>query len=237
MLDVVGAMLSIVSFALGIIQFGIFAYTVYLAFSIRRSLSVRQYRNQALGVGLVALAWILLFFDFSALLSAHDYAYFTVVAGLIVMMLFFWVDTSVLAARRSDPLLRDTLHWRRLRVIIWVLVILATVAAASLASYYQMDTGAEPQFMYNLGYGLGVGFLPATIVVIAGIVVLPISAHRARDKFLRRSFEWFGAFVVVLPFVGATTIPIETFAGLTIAGYCLYRSARSLVPHGIAQGA
>jgi hypothetical protein len=229
--------LIIVTNALAVIQFGIFAYTVYSAISIRSALSIRLYRNQALGLGLVALAWILLFFDFSAFLSNGRYGLFSAGAGLVMMMLFYWVDASVLAARRYDPLLRDSLHWRKLRVIFWALIICSTVIAASFASYYQVTTGVEPKFMYTLGFGFGIGFLPAYIVVIAGIVALPISAYRTKDRFLRRSLEWFGAFVIILPIVGATSIPIETFACLIIAGYCLYRSARSLVPHGIAQGA
>jgi hypothetical protein len=89
--------------------------------------------------------------------------------------------------------------------------------------------------MYTLGFGFGIGFLPAYVVVIAGIVALPICAYRTKDKFLRLSLKWFGAFVVILPFVGATAIPTETFVGLIVAGYCLYRSARSLVPHGISR--
>jgi len=237
LLDVASTISFVVTNALLVIQFGIFAYTVYLALSIRRALSVGAYRNQALGVGLVALAWILLLLDYAVLGATHDYGPFSGVVGLVMIMLFYWVDSSVLAARRSDPLLRDTLKWRWLRVVIWVLIVSATVVAASLASYYQITTGIEPQFMYGQGYGFGVGYLPATIVVIAGIVALPISAYRTKDRFLRRSLEWFGAFVVILPIVGATTVPIETFAALTVAGYCLYRSARSLVPHGIAEGA
>jgi len=234
----IGTVTQVVTATLGIIQFAIFAYTIYLAVDIRRALSVRPYRDQALGIGFVSLAWNLLFLGgFAALSVIHDYGLFAAVVGIVMIMLFYWVDSSVLAARKSDPFPRDILRWRELRIVVWLVLVAVTILAISVASYYQITTGTEPHYIANVGFGFGIWNLPAFIVVIVGAVALPISAYRTRDAFLRRSLKWFAAFVVVVAFVGITPAPIETFAGLAIAGYCLYRSARSLIPHGIAERA
>jgi hypothetical protein len=214
------------------IPLGIFAYTVYWAFNIRRAQNVRLYRNQALGMGFVAFAWILIFFDFIIFGTAGLFGPFSLFFGLIMMMLFYWVDASVLAARMADPLLRDTLHWRALRLYLWGLMIATVVIAVTLTSYYEFAVGVEPQFMTNLPIGVvsGVTYLPAVVPIYSGIIALPIAAYRSRDKFLRRSLAWFAGFVAVIPLVGATNLGIVIFPGLAVGAYFLYRSVMSLIP-------
>jgi hypothetical protein len=217
-----------------VIPLAIFGYTIYWAFNIRRSQQVKLYRNQALGMGFVAFAWILIFFDFIIFGTTGLFAPFSLFFGLIMLMLFYWVDVSVLASRRSDPRLRDTLEWHKLRPYLWVLMVASIVVAFSLSSYYEFFVGVEPQFMTNFPIGIvsGIAYLPAAIPVYSGIIALPIAAHRSRDRFLRRSLAWFVGFVAVIALLGAglSNYGSLIFPALAFAAYFLYRSVMSLVP-------
>ena len=96
----------------------IFSYAGFWAFSIRQALAVRLYRRQAFGVGFVVLA---MFFTFAVFALVPGTANLEVAAGLtnsafylLFFVMFYWLDTSILATHRADPLLRDTLHWSKI---------------------------------------------------------------------------------------------------------------------------
>jgi hypothetical protein len=230
--------IALIPDVLALLSLGIFAYAAYWAFNIRRAQTVRIYRNQALGMGFVSLAWILVFFNYVVVFHSGLYGLFVLFDSLIIMMAFYWVDASVLAARRSDPLLRDTLHWQKLRVYLWGLLVASAAVVVFLTAYYEYVIGVEPQFMLNLPLGLttGVVSLPSQEVVYPSIIALPIAAYRSRDVFFRRSLAWFAAFIVMIEIVGSfgtssSFLPtLGVFGSLTIAAYCIYRSVKSLVP-------
>ncbi|HZW54889.1 MAG TPA: hypothetical protein VFF30_01220 [Nitrososphaerales archaeon] len=104
-------------------QLPIYVYAAYWAFSARQALAVRLYRNQSLGIGLIVLAfWASLGSGFtpgSAPLQLRV-ALIQVSFILAVIVLFYWIDASLLASRRSDPLLRDTFRWSNLRIPFWI---------------------------------------------------------------------------------------------------------------------
>jgi hypothetical protein len=236
--DILGLVLSTLANLVPFLYLAVLAYTVYLSITVRRALSVGEYRKQALGVGLIALAWMLLLLDYGVQAVTGSYALFSLGFGLVMMALFYWIDSSVLAARRTDPFVRDTLWWARLRYVLWALTVAATFVAASLAYYYQATLGTEPLFMFNGQYG--VGYMPSWFVLAAGVIALPISASRARDKILRRNIGWLGAFVILIQIVGVEPSSVANsqfgiFGVLFIASLCLYQSTRSLVPHWIAR--
>jgi hypothetical protein len=236
--DLLSSILNAFGVAEALVSQGIFAYAAFFAFSVRRTFSSALYRRQATGIGFVSLAWILVFIDYVVIEGIFNlYATFFFVNSLLSLLLFYWIDAAVLAARRSDPLARDTLHWQKTRIVLWFAIIAATIGMTALATYYQVITGAEPQFMNDFALDIGVGFIPAGIATVTGLIVLPLAAYRTRDKFLRHSIAWLGAFVAIL-IVGNWLNAlggIGTFSYLIIAGYCLYKGARSLVPHSIAR--
>lgn len=222
----------------------IFAYAAYWAFAIRRSLAVRLYRNQALGVGLIALGPVvfsveLLVFG-GAATTLLDTIYVATGFGL-TLLTFYWIDASVLAARRSDPLLRDTFHWTRLRFLLWTLIIVGVVASVIgvvLTGFSSID------FFYTFSGGPALWLLPTLATAISGIVVVPTIALRSRDAVFRTHLRWFALFegavlililasaagIVFITSISASGSSLIEFATFLGGGYCLYRSARSLVP-------
>ena len=242
--DVVVSLGSI-AVALGI------SYSVYWAFSIRSALARSLYRHQALGIGLVGI-----FGEFSILVAALLFVYdlgsilkgvvtpLFLASGLTVvgfeLALFYWIDSSILAARRSDPLLRDTFGWRRLRFLTWILLIVLGIASVALPqSVFQGDFSST---------GVLLGYLPVFVVVLSGAVVLPIAARRSGDATLRKHLAWFALFVagiflsntpnavqglssgqgdLLAP--SALSLGLQYLIGLG-ASYFIYRSVRSLAP-------
>lgn len=206
-----------------------FLYAVYWSFNIRRALFVRIYRYQALGVGLVAL--VLVLFNVLGLIVPFPLRFV-----ITQFTLMFWVDRSVLTARRSDPLLRDTFHWKRgLRFLPWALMVFSFAVLS-------IENEPVPRDILNFASFLMFNFVP----YVSGAIILPIVAWRSKDTRLRKHFEWFGLFAlftILSFFVGGffpeltgTFFPETLTAQLIVTvlslvpGFCLYRSAKSLVP-------
>jgi len=225
------------------------SYNAYWAFRIRRALAVRLYRNQALGIGLVAL-----FGESEFVIIALAYAYdlqafFTfkltpLTEALIIsavafeLVLFYWIDASILAARKSDPLLRDTFGWRRLRAPFWVLIF------ASIAVAVALPISA---FHGNFSFpGILSAYSTFLAIMFAGALVLPVAASRSGDMTLRRNLLWFAFFVGGVFLSGVPSIVLSTNVNGVLqanavslslvylislaAAFSLYRSVKSLVP-------
>jgi hypothetical protein len=163
------------------------------------------------------------------------------------LTIFYWIDTSMLAARRSDPLLRDTLHWKRLRVVFWAGIILSfgiqfTAIVYLLGPFALVDplSGAGTEPPPALGLTIIAPFL---LTGLAGLLLV-IAGRRSKDTNLQRSLRWFGLFVASLlvvlvavpaqfigPLVGVEYASNTIFnAGQLAGGYFLYKSVKALVP-------
>jgi hypothetical protein len=215
------------------------AYPAYWAFDIRHALFVRLYRRQALGIGLVSIAIGLLFTYFAILNSFPPSSSVNpaiiiltiIMADLVLLITFYWVDVSVLAGRRSDPLLRDTLNWSRIRPFVWGVLLFS---GALLIIF------SNPSSTPILVLGTVVVLLP----LVFGSILLPIVARRSGDPTLRRHLRSFALFLVSLiieavlyntspayaPTVGALLVTLLIDSTLVVAAYFLYSSVRSLAP-------
>jgi hypothetical protein len=201
------------------ISLSVYIYPLYWALDIRRALAVHLYRNQALGIGLVSISFM------AAEIDPTGTAY-----GIAVIVAFYWIDASVIAGRRTDPLLRDTLHWSRLRYGLWALLVISYVP-----EFVNIVLTRNPYYTpSNSVFGaLAVaGFLVAPV---SGIVVLPLVAKRSRDPAFRRHVAWFGL-SVAMPFAGIIIgsvhdfYALQYFVSFALQGFFMYKSARSLVP-------
>ncbi len=205
-------------------------YVGYWAFIIRRSLAVPIYRQQALGIGSVTIF-------FFVLLPAFQYFSSNFVRSLLIAPFFvatlYWVDASILAARRSDPLLRDTVHWSRIRFVFWAMILAGFILM--VLSYIGLSTS-------NFIVSLVSDFLIFFYIVgpfLLGAAILPIVSRRSGDASLRRHLTWFGVFALLLLLsflrflVPGHTQFFLTWSGIlafAVALYPLYRSVKSLVP-------
>ncbi len=217
--------------------FGIWLYAAYWGFNVRRALAVKLYRNQALGIALISIMLIpdLIAHGLVGLGGRQYIVAFSVIETCYALVLFYFVDASVLAGRRSDPLLRDTLHWRTVRLYVWPVVVAVWIGLDSFAVYLQTTNATvstQTGSIWAALFGL-VWLLPA-------VIVLPITAFRSKDPRLHSHFAWFAVFVALsfLPTLfGNGAVVVSTLVngilldtGLVFWGYALYKSARALVP-------
>jgi hypothetical protein len=205
-----------------ILFFGIsifpFVYPAYWAFDIRKALRVRLYRSQALGIGLVCISYVAGAWD------STGTAY-----GLFILVVFYWIDASFRAARRSDPLLRDSLYWTKLRIPFWILnggIIIGGTIAILLGYSIFVPTSS------SLGGALV--SVPFFIVAASGVALGTVVAGRSGDWNLRKHLAWFALFIFTqFASIGVAQVNSLSgfvyFLGFEFAGFFLYKSARSLV--------
>ena len=239
-LFIVTAITASVSFDIAVVvalitYIAIISYAAYWALSIRRALAVRLYRNQELALGFVTVFQLLDLTSHAVFIPLGYYLVYFVGEATVSLVTVYYIDASVLAGRMSDPLLRDTLRWRRLRKFLWPGIVIYLLAIISAATYSQYSTGGVPFFTLN---AVGVLFNLAWGLIF--VVAIPLTALRSKDPLLRKHLGWFTAFIAlgfILAPVGNGLVPLPTLVGglLTVGsliaeGYCLYRSARALVP-------
>jgi hypothetical protein len=231
-----------------IVTVPMFSYAIYWAFDIRRALVVRLYRRQALGIGIVVLAIWATLGIFVGLPSSISLQLSTAVSNLAFYLLFFvlfyWIDASILASRRSDPLLRDPLYWSKVRIPIWGANILTWGTILLLIAYSEFTN--DVSLLNELNNGtfsnpiLAVAYNFPFVVLLCGVIYLPAIAIRSGkwDRALRRHFIWFAPSSALLMFfffiagsLPVTPVGLVAFYFLILLiGFTLYRSAKALVP-------
>jgi hypothetical protein len=227
------------------------SYAAYWSFVIRRRMMTRLYRRQTFIVGLISLygaASIVLFYAVyffapelptalkPGLVNVQEFLY-----GSIFAIGLAWADSSIRVGHRLDPLLRDSFRWSRIRWVLWVLMLLSTIA---------FFAGNGLTTVYDLL--AKVGLVSALVLLGISVVVVFRAARRAADRNYRRSVEWFGAFLVFFLIYNAGFVPLllvlsvsdifaytpVVFTWAIVANlvtvpmlfYCLYKCSRSLVP-------
>jgi hypothetical protein len=207
-------------------------YAAYWAFAIRRATVGHIYRNQALWLGVLSVIVLTAIVPTPTTNSAIVIVLINLPVIILALVLFSYVDATVPVARRSDPLLRDILHWGRLRPFAWGALILAEIWGA----YGQITSN-------NTGSSVVIGLL---LLVVIGVPPMLIGARRSMDPILRKSLKWFGLSLLTLlglllvalaevavnlpspELLNYSQIPYNMVA--LLFGYSLYRSARSLAP-------
>jgi len=217
-----------------------FAAASFRAFSLRRAITVSIRRRQELGLGLVAASfgWICLevvLIGGGSGLSGDLYFYFFLFVPALV--LFYWADASLLTSRRADPLLRDTFHWSRLRTGFWILLAAANILYIIVQIVYydilvqsSSATASGLLMLAAIAPGIFMPFVVAPVLIVAAWL-------RAKEPTIRQHLRWFAYGVLAIGLaVVPGTIPLFLLTGILlwpfgwiVAGYCLLRSARSLL--------
>jgi len=233
----------------GIAVLAVYGYAAFWAFNIRKGLTVKLYRNQALGIGLVGISLAYFTYAFDSLanfvipLPTTTASTETVASGIsfalilfAVLPLFYWTDQSLQAARQSDPLERDQFHWNRVRFFLWI-AILFTLVIGLFGTYTEVTSSSGLIFIIVIISVL----IEWGIPLASSAILLPFAWRRSYDLTFRRHLKWFAlaAISLGLSFVWflLSSPPSNEyvssgiqFSFLLISGYFLYRSARAVVP-------
>ncbi|MDA4137175.1 MAG: hypothetical protein OK449_09310 [Thaumarchaeota archaeon] len=209
-------------------------YASYWAFAVRHALVGRTYRSQALWLGVLTILFILvvlaptptgngLVADF--LNNAPTVA--------LTLGLFAFVDSTVPIARRSDPLLRNIIHWEKVRFVAWAVLILVEI----VTTFAEIESN-------NTSSATVAGLIAVALI---GAPPMLVGARRSMDPNLRGSLKWFGLSLlfflgIIVVGVVETRLNLSNYyttssygeipyaAVLILVTYALYRSARSLAP-------
>ena len=155
--------------------------------------------------------------------------------GLLLLSIFYFTDATMKAARRSDPLLRDTLHWSRIRIPLWAVVIFSLGVIMAVVGYATVSNNSDVLNGINDGtYGnafFNFDFAYLFNLPFIGVVLIAAAAYRAKwDTALRRHFLWL-AFALALYFILFNFNIPGTFGILFLGvGFTLFMSAHSLAP-------
>lgn len=213
----------------------VWGYALYWAFDIRRALSSPVFRNQALGMGLLAAGWAAFLALGTFFIGSNGFnSGLPGVAGFLsfvsaIVLTYYWFDASIIAAQRTDPFLRDTLRWRMARYPAWMLLILFLSLIAAGTYSQQVAAFAFSPILSGV-------LLVLLVVVVLGLpgVTFAISVRNSRNPTLRRHLTWsglgIGGFLAMFS-VGDQILGFSAITlGYMVFGYCLYRSAKSLAP-------
>jgi hypothetical protein len=238
-------------FLAGLIWLLLFSYSGLIALRVRKALFVPIYKKQALSVAIVGLGWavIAVVSTFFFYLSAGNLGFDNYIAGSVELfaftILFYWIDSVATTSRRADPLLRDSLKWSHLRIVIWVIVLGGTMINASLYFVFGPTLGGPFSFGYNI-YAIE-AIVRFVLTPLVGTLLIWMVYRRTKDILLRDHLKWLEVLLILL-FFGTLLFeliaPLNTprtyeqlfFANSVLyvsffgACYCLYRGATSLAP-------
>ena len=221
------------------------SFAAYWAIRVWKALAIRVYRKAAFGVALIATllaltevvntvsAYLVYGSPFEAIGQGGYGIFFLLLAAL-----FYYVDASVLASRRSDPRVRNTLHWSKLRILLWIGTLPAAVLVVVANVIMLVTTGPNISGPPPASLAI-ILFSGLFIPPISGAIVLPIASRRTADQSLRKQLKWFALFaasIFVFNLFLTNSVPSQPLAlllnylGSALGAYCLYRSVSALAP-------
>jgi len=189
----------------------VFLYAAYWALDIRRGLATHLFRRQALGLALVALGFGSGSFTSGTLIEATRGGGFAGDIGFLLgvffnpLVIFYWIDSTVLASRRADPLGREVLHWTQVRKVCWTLMVGAPLLLLSIVAYARLIGVKVAEVSATILVMLSI-LTPFIVVAGVGVVFLLVIIRRARDRAFRSHVFWFLLFVAAAALSFLTTL-------------------------------
>ncbi|MDA4121531.1 MAG: hypothetical protein OK404_03885 [Thaumarchaeota archaeon] len=209
-----------------LVSSGVFAFSGYQAFQLRRVLVSGIYRrkaswNAAFAIFLVPLSAALLPFLGSTaapsdLLETGILIVFIMVGNIVG---YLFLDSAIQAARQMDFFLRDTLQWGILRGPAWAIFLIGMLGAL-----FGPQTGILPQ-VFGVMWSGPFGYYAA---------VLAFSSLKVKDRVMRSYAKWVGLFasMVAIGFLyPGRNVPF-ILGCLVVGSLFFYRATSSLALTG-----
>ncbi len=225
--------------AFDIVEWAIFVFGAFRAVQIGRALVTPTYRSRAFWTAAVMLVFV-----FASCLDAYvaffstpqasvGYAALGAVPSVAeIVLLFAFIDSTVLSSMEMDFFHRDTLGWKRLRAPLYVAVLLSMAGSTTLSGY--IPTTSSPE--------TALGFVATLGILGFSVAALIVSARRTPDRTMKRFVRLLGlalaffvtALVVVITTPGVLILALDFVSGVLFltATYLLYRAVMSLSPLG-----
>jgi hypothetical protein len=223
-----------------LIGIGIFLLGSYRAITIGRALVSRVYRNRAFWTAAVMIVFAITnFLDLTSFSSSVAVTTIGVILGIVpyageTLLLFAFIDGTILAGMDTDFFHRDTLKWRRARKPLYAAFVVGVVVVFfifSLPNPNSLPFVAVASVYAALAAILSIFcFSAATIIVVS---------RRTPDRTMKMFLKYLGSAlgVFVLDNVtnsiasGDAITLLDDLLGV-VAAYLVYRAVMSLSPLG-----
>lgn len=229
---------SAVLYALGAVVTVLYLYGALWSSRIREALTSPLFKDRAKWIEIIAIFFAILvssnlLIRFLAATNFYlGFLEFCIInaAGIVT---FAWVDTTVRFARRSDPLNRNTLKWKQLRLFIWFFTFVEAAGSLASVAIFQIN-------FFNSSSSGGAFITGSFGWVFFGFIALALGYRRTKDVTLKEHLKWFGLFLLVL-FIVDTILSAQLLEFriaqeilLGVDAYFLYRCVKSLAPYSRA---
>lgn len=228
---------SLVMDLFNVVDFAIFAFGAFRAFQIGRALVTPAYKKRAFWTGALMLTFILtsVLDDYVPFFSTTQSTVLKAVLSEVpsvaeTLILFTFIDSTLLAAIETDFFHRNSLWWKSVRLPAFAAMSVSLVAAETVAGYAPTSSS----WLSVGGFGIVLGLLGFSVVALA------VSARRTPDKTMRRFVRLLAyaltSFVVGITWLLLTpdTLGYDLVSDilLLLASYILYRAVMTLSPLG-----
>ncbi|MDA4112332.1 MAG: hypothetical protein OK439_07305 [Thaumarchaeota archaeon] len=224
----------LVNFVTTIFGTGVFLFGAYRAIRIGRVLVSRVFRNRAYWIAALMISGAIssssIFFPVINNPIYNLLSFLPFFAVLVIILAF--VDSTIFAAAELDFFHRDSLHWSKSRIPLYIILISALLISIPGIVFY--SNSSFWQTVTTISVGLG-----ATIVLAYSVMALIVSARRTFDKTMKRFVKLLGAslgcfvFGLLVSFVNSTSLPYvlvsDAFTNV-ISIVILYQAVMSLSP-------
>jgi len=203
-------------------------YAAYLSLSVRRGLAVPVYRSRALWMAFLGISAAIVFtyegftnISPTSPLTSIEFReiLFAIPLGIILIL----IDRTANTLIKMDFLRRDLLLWKKLHFVYGTAVVLFYVLYYSRYVYFVPDAEVIALVLYFSA-------------LIYGALAIARGTTVTRDMTFRSHAIWFG--ILLAAFITGSVlyfapVPLDiSFVCFTVASYCFYKMAGSLVPAG-----
>ncbi len=146
----------------------------------------------------------------------------------LILVIFAFVDSTVLVALETDFFHRNTLRWKQVR---WPSYAIVLALFPSILVYIVFGSSANPPAWVSDQINL-IGAAVAAVIVYS-VVALIVASRRTPDMTLRRHLKLLSLAVACLAIAvaNAFTISLDLYAiPAVVAAFFLYRAVMSLSP-------
>jgi len=212
--DSLGLVVAALSY-IAVVAVGV--YAAYWAFAIRRRLIGHIHRNHALWLGGLGIGTVLTIP--TSFVPSSNNPFINVLAAFYtnatwqILIAFAFIDSTIPVLRRSDPLLRSILHWKKVRIGLWSFLTFETILTIYMSIYFpacllaatgDFSSCIRSSFAMSSPGWLGtiLGFFGSDwldymmFCLVLGGAALLIGGRRSRDRVLRESVKWLGVGLV-----------------------------------------
>jgi len=226
---------TLVRFAAILVALGVVALGLVRAVQVGRGFVNRLYRSRAFWTAAVALL-AMITLSTSYILGNNLGLVSAVPFAVLFLVLFVFADRTIQVAMEMDFFHRNSLHWRQIRIPLYVVLVADIVLVSIEAAYPGLEQGSARAVFFPL-----FAFAWASFFGVFGVAIGAVAAGAGRtpDRTIKKHVRLFGVFLVALlvtlftsqPGVGPAVNLGSDFI-LVVAAYSLYLMIMSLSPVG-----